>query len=78
MKNGKGMVTKGEDSGLGGQVRRLPPENHPAVAEVKTVKKPESQVPDGLGDGGGKKGVEDGHVRRMREISGREIRWRAR
>ena len=78
MKNGKGVVAKGEDGGVVGGVRSFSTENDPAVAEVKTVKKPESQVPDGLSDGGGEKGVEDGHVRRMREISGREIRWRAR
>ena len=78
MKNGKGVVAKGEDGGVVGGVRSFSTENDPAVAEVKTVKKPESQVPDGLSDGGGEKGVEDGHVRRMREISGRETRWRAR
>jgi hypothetical protein len=48
------------------------------MAEVKTVEKSEGEVSDGLSDGGEGEGVGPVHVRRIREISGREMRWRAR
>ena len=72
------MIAKGEDGGVGGVVGRFPPEDHPAVAQVKAVKETEGEVADRFSRGRGGEGVDDGHVRRMREISGREIRWRAR
>ena len=48
------------------------------MAEMKAVKKSEGEVSDGLSDGGEGEGVGPVHVRRIREISGREMRWRAR
>ena len=48
------------------------------MAEVKAIEKAQRQVSDGCSDGGGGKRVGLIHVRRMREISGSEIRWRAR
>jgi hypothetical protein len=45
---------------------------------VKTVEKSEGEVSNGLSDGGEGERVSLIHVRRMREISGREMRCRAR
>jgi hypothetical protein len=47
------------------------------MTKVEAIKKTEGEMTDGFPGGGGK-GIDYGHVRRMREISGREIRWRAR
>jgi hypothetical protein len=47
------------------------------MTEMEAVKKTEGEMADGFPGGGGE-GIDYGHVRRMREISGREIRWRAR
>jgi len=78
MKDRKRVVAEGEDGGLGGGVGGFSSENDPAVAEVKSVEKPEGEMTDPDAGGGGLEGIGDGHVRRMREISGSEIRWRAR
>jgi hypothetical protein len=56
----------------------FPAENDPLVAEVETVKKSKGEMPDGFSVRGGGKRIRPIHVRRMREISGREMRWRAR
>ena len=53
-------------------------EDHSLVAEVKAIEKAQRQVSDGCSDRGGGKRVGLIHVRRMREISGSEMRWRAR
>jgi hypothetical protein len=78
VQNGEGMVAEGKDGGLGGGVGLFAAENDATVAQMETVEKSQGKMADGGAGGGGVKGVDDGHVRRMREISGREIRWRAR
>ena len=78
MQDGEGMVSESQDGGLGGSVGLFPAENDAPVAQMKPVEKSQGEVADGGAGGGGLKRVGDGHVRRMREISGREIRWRAR
>jgi hypothetical protein len=45
---------------------------------VEAVKKSKGEMPDGFPVRGGGKRIRPIHVRRMREISGREMRWRAR
>jgi hypothetical protein len=45
---------------------------------VEAVKKAKGEMPDSFSVWGGCEGDRPVHVRRMREISGREIRWRAR
>jgi hypothetical protein len=77
VKDGERVVAEGEDGGEGGGVGFLPSENNAAMAEVQAIEKTEGEVTDAFSGGGGE-GIEDGHVRRMREISGREMRWRAR
>ncbi len=72
------MVAESEDGGLGGGVGLFAAENDATVAQMETVEKSQGKMADGGAGGGGVKGVDDGHVRRLREISGREIRWRAR
>ena len=52
----------------------IPSENDATVAEVQAIEKTEGEVADGIFRGRGLKQVGDGHVRRMREISGSEIR----
>jgi hypothetical protein len=59
-------------------MRIFPAENYPLVAEVEAVKKPKGEVTDGFPVWGGGERVRPIHVRRMREISGREMRCRAR
>ncbi len=78
VKNRERVIAKGEDGGVGGGVGCFPSENHPAVAEMQAVKEAEGEMADGFSRRGGGKRIENDHVRRMREISGREIRWRAR
>jgi hypothetical protein len=48
------------------------------MAEVEAVEKAKGKVSDGVPQGGWGKRVGLIHVRRMREISGKEMRWRAR
>ena len=78
VKDRERMVTKREDGGMGGGMGFFPSKNDATVAEVQAVKKTQGEMTDGFSQGGGDEGIEDGHVRRMREISGREIRCRAR
>jgi len=72
------VIAKSEYSGGLRGVRGFGAEDDALVAEMKAVKKSEGEVSDGLSDGGEGEGVGPVHVRRIREISGREMRWRAR
>ena len=73
VKNRQRMVAESEDRRVGGMVGSVPTENHPAMAQVQAVEKPKSEMMDGFSGGGGE-GIDNGHVRRMRDISGSEIR----
>ena len=68
------MIPEGENRGDGRDVGYGTAQNHPPVAEVKAVKKTQGQVTDGFSRGGGSQRVGQVHERRMREISGREMR----
>lgn len=72
------MIPECQYGRVGGSVGIFPSENDAPVAEVEAIKETEGEMADGFSRGGGGEGIDDGHVRRMREISGREIRWRAR
>ena len=72
------MIAKSEYSGGLRGVRGFGAEDDALMAEVKTVEKSEGEVSNGLSDWGKGERVSPIHVRRMREISGREMRWRAR
>lgn len=74
MENGKGMIPKSENRGMSGKVRPIPAKNHPPMPEVQTVKKAESEMTNAGDSGRSSQGVGNDHVRRMREISGSEIR----
>ena len=74
VENRERVITKGEDGGVGGDMRFFPSKNHAPMTEMEAVKKTEGEMADGFSRGGGGKRIEDDHVRRMREISGREIR----
>jgi hypothetical protein len=74
VQNGEGMVAEGEDGGLGGRVGLFAAKNDATVAQVESVEKSQGKMADGRAGGERIKGVDDGHVRRIREISGREIR----
>ena len=77
VKNRERMVPERQHRGVGGGVGFFPSENDASMAEVEAIKKTEGEMTDNF-PGGGSQGIDYGHVRRMREISGREIRWRAR
>lgn len=78
MQDRKGVIPESQHGGQRGGVRIFPAENDPLVAEVEAVKKAKGEMPDSFSVWGGCEGDRPVHVRRMREISGREIRWRAR
>lgn len=78
MQNREGMIPEGENGGGGGEVGDGSSENDPLMAEVEAVEKAKGKVSDGVPQGGWGKRVGLIHVRRMREISGKEMRWRAR
>jgi len=78
MKDGERVIAKSEYGGGLWGVRGFGAEDDPLMAEVKTVEKSEGEVSNGLSDWGKGERVSPIHVRRMREISGREMRWRAR
>ncbi len=78
MQNGERMIPKGENGGGVREVGNGSSENDPLMAEVEAVKKTKGKVPDGVPQGGWGERVDSIHVRRMREISGNEMRWRAR
>ena len=73
MEDRKRVVAECQDGRVGGGMGFFPSENHPAMAQMKSVEKPKGEMADGFPGGGGK-GFDNGHVRRMREISGSEIR----
>jgi hypothetical protein len=73
MKNRKWVIPERQYGRVGGSVGFFPSENDAPMAEVKAIKKTEGEMADGFPGGGGQ-GIDNGHVRRMREISGREIR----
>ena len=68
------MIPKGEYGRAVGCVGFFASKNHPAVSEMKPVKEAQREMTNGFSRGGWRKRIDDGHVRRMREISGREIR----
>ena len=72
------MIPEGEHGRLRMRMGIFTTENNPLVAEVEAVKKPKGEMMDGFPVWGGGERVRPIHVRRMREISGREMRWRAR
>ena len=74
MQNRKGVIAESEDGGGRWRVGDLSPQNDPLMAEVQTVKKAQSEMPDGFPPGGWSQRVSQSHERRMREISGREMR----
>ena len=78
MKDGERVIAKSEYSGGLRGVRGFGAEDDALMAEVKTVEKSEGEVSNGLSYWGEGERVILIHVRRMREISGREMRWRAR
>ena len=78
MKDGEWMIAKSEDGGGLWRIGGFGTKDDALMAEVKTVEKSEGEVSDGLSDWGEGERVGPIHVRRMREISGREMRWRAR
>ena len=56
VENGERMFAKGEDSGGGGDVRGGTAQNHPLMAEVKTVKEAEGEMAEiRTSRGGGKR-----------------------
>lgn len=78
VENGEGVIAEGEDGGGGGWMGKVFAEDDAAVAQMESVKKAESEVPNRVSRGGGGQRIDLLHVRRMREISGSEMRWRAR
>jgi hypothetical protein len=78
MKDGERVIAKSEYGGGLWRVRGFGAEDDPLMAKVKAVEKSEGEVSNGLSDRGEGERVSLIHVRRMREISGREMRWRAR
>ena len=73
MEDRKRVVAERQDGGVGGGMGVFPSENHPAMTQMKSVEKPKGEMADGSPGGGGE-GIDNGHVRRMRDISGSEIR----
>jgi hypothetical protein len=78
MKDGEWMIAKSEDGGGLWGIGGFGAKDDALMAEVEAVEKSEGEVSDGLSDWGEGERVGPIHVRRMREISGREMRWRAR
>ena len=74
MQNREGMITKSEDSGGRRWVGKFASQNHPLMPEVQAVEEPQGQMTDGCSCRGGSQRLGQIHERRMREISGREIR----
>jgi len=77
MQDRKGVIPESQHGGQRGGVRIFPAENDSLVAQMEAIKKTEGEMPDGFSVWGGER-VRLIHVRRMREISGREMRCRAR
>ena len=78
MQDRKRVIPERQDARVGGDMRFFPSKNHAPMTEVEAIKETEGEMAEGFSRGGGGEGIDGGHVRRMREISGREIRWRAR
>ena len=78
MKDGERVIAKSKHGGGLWGIGGVGAEDDALMAEMKAVEKSEGEVSDGLSDWGEGERVGPIHVRRMREISGREMRWRAR
>ena len=74
MKNREGMIAKGKNGGGRWGVGNLTSQDYPLMSEVQSVKKSQSEMLDRFFLGRGCQRVGQIHERRMREISGREIR----
>ncbi len=74
MQDRKRVIPERQDARVGGGVGFFPSKNDAPMTEMEAVKEAQGKMADGFSRGGGGKGIEDGHVRRMREISGREIK----
>ena len=72
------MISKSKYSGSGRWMGKVFSEDDSAVAKMEAVKKAEGKVPNEISLWGGGQRIDLLHVRRMREISGSEMRWRAR
>ena len=78
MKDGERVIAKSQHSGGGGWMGKIFTEDDSAVAKMETVEKAKGEVPNEVSLWGGGQRIGLLHVRRMREISGSEMRWRAR
>ncbi len=78
MKDGERVIAKSQHSGGGGWMGKVFTEDNSAVTKMEAVKKAEGEVPNEISLWGGGQRIGLLHVRRMREISGSEMRWRAR
>ncbi len=78
MKDGERVIAKSQHSGGGGWMGKIFTEDDSAVAKMETVEKAKGEVPNEISLWGGGQRIGLLHVRRMREISGSEMRWRAR
>ncbi len=78
MEDGERVVAKSKHSGGDRWMRKVFTEDDSAVAKMEAVKKAEGEVPNKISLRGGGQRIDLLHVRRMREISGSEMRWRAR
>ena len=78
MKDGERVIAKSQHSGGGRWMGEIFTEDDSAVAKMETVKKAKGEVPNEISLWGGGQRIGLLHVRRMREISGSEMRWRAR
>ena len=78
MKDGERVIAKSQHSGGGRWMGKVFTEDDSAVAKMEAVKKAEGEVPNEISLWGGGQRIDLLHVRRMREISGREMRCRAR
>ena len=78
MEDGERVIAKSKHSGGGRWMGKVLTEDDSAVAKMETVKKSEGEVPKEISLWGGGQRIDLLHVRRMREISGSEMRCRAR
>ena len=78
MEDGERVIAKSKYGGSGRWMGKVFSEDDSAVAKMEAVKKAEGEVPKEISLWGGGQRIDLLHVRRMREISGREMRWRAR
>ena len=74
MQDRKGVIPEGQHGGQRGGAGICPAENDSLVAQMEAIKKSEGEMPDGFPVWRGGEGIRPIHVRRMREISGREMR----